>query len=171
MKVVLLKINWFSPKQAVIGLFSWSNYCHAALLFNGERCIYDASESRGDVNWGKSLVELGKQKIVVYDIPDDETPYREYALKKLGTKYDWKGISGWIPFLPSNDPKTVYCFELVLQTLILAADGLNGKKINKIAWDLKDKLFKKPIDSEDIFILLERAELDPVYEGTAKHYK
>lgn len=31
MKIALLKINWLNPKQAVIGLFSWSKICHAGL--------------------------------------------------------------------------------------------------------------------------------------------
>lgn len=170
MKVVLFNINWLNPKQIVIGMFSWSKVCHTGLLFNNEYRLYDASESRGTVDWNKHIECWGKQKIVVYDIPEDETEAKKYALAKKGTKYDWKGIMGWTPFFGSNDPQTVYCFELVLQTL-LTLKTINGFNTEEIAPDLRAKLFKKPIDSDDIFILMERARLNPSYSGKAKDYK
>lgn len=170
MKVVLFKINWFNPKQAIIGLFSWSKVCHAGLLLNDDDRLYDASEGRGTVDWNKSINAFGNQEIIVYDIPEQDDKPKDYALSKLGTKYDWKGIMGWAPFLASNDPQTVYCFELVLQTL-LNYGTINGHVVSLIAPDLMAKLFKKPIDSDDIIILMERARLSPIYQGKAKLFK
>lgn len=169
MKVILVNVNFLNPKQCIIGLMTWSKVCHAALLFNGMDRVYDASESRGNVAYGKTLKELGKQKITVYDIPEDETEPKKYALNKLNTKYDWKGIMGWTPFFNSNDPQTVYCFELVLQTL-LTMPKINGIDTKEIAGDLRQKLFQKPIDSDDIFLLMERCQLTPVYIGMANKY-
>jgi len=169
MKVVLVKSNIWNPKQMVISLFTWSKVCHAALLFNNTYRLYDASESRGDVDYGKTLEQIKNQKIIVYDIPESEEAAKKYALLKRGTKYDWKGIMGWVPFFSSNDPQTVYCFELVLQTL-LTMSHINGFATDRVAGDLRQKLFKKPIDSDDIFILLERCQLHPVFEGKAKDY-
>lgn len=169
MKVVLFKIGWTNPKQALIGLFTWSSYCHAGLLFKGEYKVYDASESRGTVDYNKHIRDWGKQKITVYEIPEEETKFKNYAIQMKGTKYDWKGIAGWFPFLASNDPKTVYCFELVLQTL-LSGTKINGFSTKAIGGDLRQKLFKKPIDSDDIFILMERAQIRPCYEGIAAEY-
>lgn len=168
MKVVLVRINWWKPKSWIIGLFTWSKISHAGFLTK-EQQLYDASESRGNVDYGKTLKELGKSKIMVYDVPLDEDRAWKYLLDKRKTKYDWKGIMGWLPFFASNDPQTVYCFELVLQTL-LEQDELNGYDTNEIAMDLKAKLFKKPIDSDDIFILMERIRLNPIYDGRAKNY-
>lgn len=169
MKVILLKINWLNPKQLVIGAFSWSKVCHAGLLFDGETKLYDASESRGTVDYNKDIKQFKGQQIIVYEIPEDECDAKKYALSKRYTKYDWKGIMGWFPFLASNDPQTVYCFELVLQTL-LGMDTINGYKTKEIAPDLQAKLFKKTIDSDDIFTLLERARLTPIYQGKAQNY-
>lgn len=169
MKVVLVKIKWWNPKQAVIGLFTWSKICHAGFLTKTEDQLYDASESRGTVDYGKTLKQLKNQKIYVYDIPCDDDRAWKYLLAKRHTKYDWKGIAGWFPFLPSNDPHTVYCFELVLQTL-LEQDELNGYKTKDIATDLLAKLFRKRIDSDDIFVLMERLRLNPIYYGKAKNY-
>jgi hypothetical protein len=169
MKVVLFRIGWLNIKQVIIGLFSWSKICHAALLFKGEQRLYDASESRGTVDWNKNLRDFGKQQITVYEIPEDESDAKIYALNKKGTKYDWKGIMGWVPLFGSNDPQTVYCFELVLQTL-LSMPKINGQNIERIAPDLCAKLFKKPIDSDDIFILMERARLHPIYQGEARNF-
>ena len=77
---------------------------------------------------------------------------------------------GWFPFLASSDPQTVYCFELVLQTL-LSSPTINGRKTDVIAVDLRNKLFRKPIDSDDILVLLERACLTPIFIGKAKDYE
>lgn len=169
MRIVLFKIRWTNIKQVFIGLFSWSKICHAALLFKGQSRLYDASESRGTVDWNKLIIEYGKQPIIVYEIPEDEADAKTYALNKKGTKYDWKGIMGWTPLFGSNDPQTVYCFELVLQTL-LTYKTINGYETDKIAPDLQNKLFKKPIDSDDIFVLMERARLNPIYQGQAVNF-
>lgn len=169
MKIVFFRISWLNIKQIIIGAFSWSKICHTGLLFNGEKRLYDASESRGTVDWNKELGTFGKQEITIYHIPEDATKAQEYALAKRGTKYDWKGIMGWTPLFGSNDPQTVYCFELVLQTL-LTLKTINGFSTEEIAPDLRAKLFRKPIDSDDIFILMERAQLNPVYQGKAKDY-
>ena len=170
MKVVFFKANFFNPKALLISAITWSKITHAALLFNGEDRLYDASESRGNVDYNKSIIDFKNQKIIVYDIPEDEKIYKQYALSKKGVKYDWKGIMGWFPFLASNDPQTVYCFELVMQTL-LTQDTLNGKPTKEIAEDFRKKVFKKPIDSDDILILLERAQLTASYIGKAKDYE
>lgn len=169
MKIVLVKINWFNPKSWVIGLFTWSKISHAGFLTKNSDMLYDASESRGNVDYGKMLKELGNQKIIVYDVPCDDERAWEYLLAKRGTAYDWKGIMGWTPFFGSNDPQTVYCFELVLQTL-LEQEELNDFKTRDVASDLQSKLFRKPIDSDDIFILMERLRLNPIYIGKAKNY-
>jgi len=170
MKVVLFKTNFWNPKQFAISLFTWSKITHAGLLFEGEDRLYDASESRGNVNFNKPIQDFKKQQIIVYDIPEPEFDMMKYALSKRGIKYDWKGIMGWFPFLASNDPQTVYCFELVLQTL-LSSPTINGRKTDVIAVDLRNKLFRKPIDSDDILILLERAQLSATYTGKAKDYE
>jgi hypothetical protein len=170
MRIVLFKISWWNVKQLVIGLFSWGKVCHAALLFKDETRLYDASESRGTVDWNKELKEFGRQPVIIYEVPEDGTDAKKYALDKKGTKYDWKGIMGWTPFFGSNDPQTVYCFELVLQTLLLGLPTINGYAIGHLAPDLMDKLFKKPIDSDDIFILMERARLTPIYQGQARNF-
>lgn len=169
MKVVLVKANWLNPKAWLITLFTWSKITHAGFLTKTEDQLYDASESRGNVDYGKTLKELGNVKIYVYDVPCDDKRAWDYLLSKRGVKYDWKGIMGWMPFFASNDPATVYCFELVLQTL-LEQPILNGYETDYIARDLKQKLFKKPIDSDDIFVLMERLRLNPVYYGKAKNY-
>ena len=170
MKVVFFKSNFFNPKALLISVITWSKITHAALLFHGEDRIYDASESRGNVDYNKPLKDFKNKKIIVYDIPEDEKLYKQYALSKKGVKYDWKGIMGWFPFLASNDPQTVYCFELVMQTL-LSQPTLNGFPTKEIAEDFRKKLFKKPIDSDDILILLERAQLTATYTGKAKDYE
>lgn len=169
MRIVLFKISWWNVKQLVIGLFSWGKICHAALLFKNETRLYDASESRGTVDWNKDLKEFGRQQVIIYEIPEDESDAKTYALNKKGTKYDWKGIMGWTPFFGSNDPQTVYCFELVLQTL-LTLSTINNYPVNHIAPDLMAKLFQKPIDSDDIFVLMERARLNPIYQGQARNF-
>lgn len=170
MRVVLFKINWLNPKQAFIGAITWSNYCHTGLLFDKDPIplVYDASESRGNVDYNKHITEF-ENDIIVYEIPENETLPYKYAIAKRYEKYDWKGIMGWFPFLGSNSPNTVYCFELVLQTLF-RFKTISGYHTGD-SKDLKDKLYKKPIDSEDILILLERAGLNPVYRGKAKGYK
>lgn len=170
MRIVLFKVNFFNPKQLLIALFTWSKVCHAGILFKGKKKIYDASESRGNVDWNKDIQEWNEQQVIVYEIPEDEIEAKKYALDKRGTRYDFKGIMGWFPFLASNDPQTVYCFELVLQTL-LTFKTINGHKTKEIAGDLRQKLFKQPIDSDDIYVLMERSRLNPVYQGMAKDYR
>lgn len=167
MRVVLFKINWWNIKQLIIGAFSWSKVCHAALLFKNEQRLYDASESRGTVDWNKQLVEFGRQQVIIYDIPEDETDAKKYALDLKGTGYDWKGVM-CSPF-NSNDAQTCYCFELVLQTL-LSLPTINGYPVERIAKDLLPKLFKKFVDSDDIFVLMARARLNPIYQGQAKNF-
>ena len=169
MKVVLVRTNWFNPKAWAISLFTWSKITHAAFLARDNMFLYDASEARGNVDYGKTLLEVGNQKIIVYDVPCDDERAWKYLLAKRGSKYDYKGIMGWIPFLNSNDPQTVYCFELVLQTL-LEQEELNGFKTRDVASDLLAKLFRRPIDSDDIFVLMERLRLNPIYDGRAKNY-
>lgn len=194
MKVVLFKINWWNPKQAAIGLFTWSKVSHSALLPDSIKKLFDkafkdylldASESRGNVNWHskrdgslKSLQEFGGQKIIVYQIPEDENisnpkrlPPIDYALSKIGYKYNWKGIMGWLPFLKTNDASTVYCFEYVLQTL-MQFETINNRTIDELDFDfeIRKKLYRKPIDSDDIFVLLESAGLAPIYQGRADKY-
>lgn len=170
MKVVLFKTNFWNPKQFAISLMTWSKVTHAGLLFDGIDRLYDASESRGNVDFNKHIQEFKNQQIIVYEIPEPEYDMQRYALSKKGIKYDWKGIMGWFPFLASNDPQTVYCFELVLQTL-LSSPTINGRPTDVIGIDLRNKLFKKPIDSDDILVLLERACLTPIYIGKAKNYE
>ena len=172
MKVVLFKTNFWNPKQFAISLFTWSKITHAGLLFEvqADDRLYDASESRGNVDFNKPIKDFKNQQIIVYEIPELEFDMKKYALSKRGVKYDWKGIMGWFPFLASNDPQTVYCFELVLQTL-LSSPTINGRKTDVIAVDLRNKLFRKPIDSDDILVLLERACLTPTFIGKAKDYE
>jgi len=120
MKVVLFKTNFWNPKQFAISLFTWSKITHAGLLFEGEDRLYDASESRGNVDFNKPIKDFKKQ--------------------------------------------------LVLQTL-LSSPTINGRKTEVIAVDLRNKLFRKPIDSDDILVLLERACLTPTFIGKAKDYE
>ena len=170
MKVVLVRVNWFNPKSWTIGLMTWSKICHAGILTKTGDMLYDASESRGYVDYGKTLKEINNSKIIVYDVPiEKEERAWNYLLAKKGVAYDWKGILGWLPFFPSNDPQTVYCFELVLQVL-LDQESIGVYRTDAIARDLKEKLFSKPIDSDDIFILMERLRLNPIYQGKAKNY-
>lgn len=188
MKVILFNINWLNPKQAIIGLFTWSGDCHSGLLFDTvedqyKNILFDASESRGNVNWQrnkdkslKSIQEFKNQRIRVYEIPENENinntssiSPKQYALNMIGLPYDWKGIAGWLPFFGSNNARTVYCFELVLQTL-LQFPSINNIPVSRLDMGLREKLFKKPIDSEDIELVFARAGLNPIYEGKAKNY-
>ena len=82
MKVVLFKTNFWKPKQFVISLFTWSKITHAGLLFEGEDRLYDASESRGNVNFNKPIQDFKNQQIIVYDIPEPEFDMMKYALSK-----------------------------------------------------------------------------------------
>lgn len=184
MKVLLVRTNWFKPAALVIALMTWSKVSHAALLGN-DLVLYDASETRGYVDFDskiikdksgkkievpRTLYDLGNQKVIVYDVPMDDEAGWKYALSQRYEKYDWKGIAGWNPFFKSNDPKSVYCFELVLQTL-LKQKAINGFELtDELVGKLKDKLYEKPIDSDDIFVLMEKCNLKPIYDGKAKNY-
>jgi hypothetical protein len=171
MRLALVRASVTRPKSWIIALFTWSGFSHAGFITKTNDQLFDASESRGNVDYGAFLKDLKNQKIVVYDVPCNDDKVWDYLLakRKVNTGYDWKGILGWFPGLGSNDPTTVYCFELVLQAL-LAQEELNGYKTKDIAPDLLAKLFRKPIDSEDILILMERLQLNPIYKGKAQNY-
>jgi hypothetical protein len=101
MRVVLFRINWWNIKQATIGLFTMSKVCHTGLLLKKNKNLLDASESRGNVDWHKPIKDFGNQKIIVYEIPEDDelaltskiSP-KEYALSKIGYKYKLEGDNG-----------------------------------------------------------------------------
>jgi hypothetical protein len=184
MKILLVRTNWFKPVAVLISLMTWSKVSHAALLGN-DLVLYDASETRGYVDFDskevkdkdgnkikvpRTLYDLKNQKVIVYDVPMDDELGWKYALSQRKESYDWKGIWGWNPIFKSNDPKSVYCFELVLQTL-LTQEFINGIKLTQdLVGDLRNKLYQKPIDSDDIFMLMERCNLKPIYDGKAKNY-
>lgn len=101
----------FGP-QGITGLIitqvtgcPWS---HSAIETGG--VIYDSSETRG--NFGvasKNIFRktwLGKRKYVVYEFQGDLS---EWIRDMSGTKYDWRGVLGWLFGL--NCHKRFYCFE------------------------------------------------------------
>lgn len=169
MQVVLFKSRWYRPKDILISLFTFSNYVHAGLILSNGENILDASESRGNVDYGKFLSEHESRQIEVYDLGPNIKAHN-YALIMIGSKYDWKGVIGW-PF-GWNDPKTVYCFEFVLQVM-QRFNTINGESVAKIFSEtgLDRKLNTSKIDSEDIVLVLSRAGLKPVYEGRADGFK
>lgn len=184
MKVLLVRTNWFKPVAVLIAVMTWSKVSHAALLGN-DLVLYDASESRGYVDFDtkkikdkdgnrmtvpRTLYDLKNQEVMVYDVPMDDEKGWEYALSLRYERYDWKSIWGWNPFKGFNDPQAVICFELVLQTL-LKQEVINGVELTEaLVGKLKDKLYEKRIDSDDILVLMEKCNLKPIYDGKAKNY-
>lgn len=169
MKVVFLKVRWWNPKEAAIGLVTASNFCHTAVLLPGESRLLDASESRGDVNFGKRVDEYKNRPVLVYHIPDEDVAAYNYALGMIGTKYDWRGVMGWGFSL--NNRRAVYCFEYTLK-ILAAFKKINGTKTKVIFAETKlySKIDQTRIDSDDVLTVLEWSRLKPIYEGPANGF-
>ena len=108
-------------ERANRSLFSWlifvvsgSRWTHSALEINGK--VYDAAESVGFVSERPPLNLWGQRKIRVYDIIGVNDNHAElWAKQRLGRKYDYVGIFGWLWSV--HNQRKFYCFEFVWRYL------------------------------------------------------
>lgn len=117
MKFFCLYMDHFSPISWGIRFISGGPIVHTGLIFEDKLYqAYDASESRGNVNWGKDVRDYAHRKIWIYDVPDPEMKGYNYAWSQKGAGYDWGGIAGYRLHL--DDRRKLFCSELTIETLI-----------------------------------------------------
>lgn len=108
-------------ERANRSLFSWlifivsgSRWTHSALEVNGK--VYDAAESVGCVAERPPLRMWGQRKIRVYDLIGVDLYHAEqWVHSRLGRKYDYIGIFGWLWSV--HNQRKFYCFEFVWRYL------------------------------------------------------
>ena len=99
------KIYLFYPVTImgrIITFVTRSRFSHAAVEYNG--VLYDSSETRGD--FGVSSVDLSMRKYKCFEVDGD---LKSWYNRMYGTKYDWKGIVGWV--FGFHSKSRFYCFE------------------------------------------------------------
>lgn len=106
------KVYLFYPnslKGLIICLVTLSRFSHAAIEYNGT--LYDSSETRG--SFGISDIKLAERKFICKELDGDLSFWYN---RMKGTKYDWKGVLGWI--FKFNDTSRYYCFEAIWEALL-----------------------------------------------------
>jgi len=155
MKVVFFNTDYTSLASIFISIITRSPYSHSAVVVGGQ--IYDASEVRGYVWFGKRLSDYGSRQVAIYDVgaPDTAATQEEvlrWVNAQMGRKYDWLGVFGWLAGV--EDSSKVYCHEWVLEVL--------SKKLN-IPYAPIKRLKAKAI-------LSVMGNPQPIYVGEAKGY-
>lgn len=171
MKVVLFRINWWDLKAAGIGLMTVSQYSHAAIIPDGDTRLLDASETRGNVDYNKQLIEFGSKEVVIYEVPFDCSDALIHAKNMIGREYNWKGIFAWIfrtctlGLLKFHSSENLYCFEYVLYVLSFI------KELRAASEKTFDKVFTDIVDSDDVLSVLNKVGCPRIYRGPAKDFK
>lgn len=136
------------PLDSAISFFTNTDIRHAAMMFPeiaGE-VLFEASGFKGQVLAYRQLSDLKDKKLILLDFEIDNPAGFNWALKKIGTKYDYKGFLLWA--LNRQVKGKVYCFEYAANIMRFDSkmesyvktikDGsISGQDLFKIARDIK----------------------------------
>lgn len=131
-----------------IKFFTNTDFRHAAIMFPeiAGDVLFEASGFKGQVLAYRKLSDLKKKQLVLLDFEIDNDVCFNWALKKIGTKYDFKGFFLWA--LNRQVRGKVYCFEYAANIMRFDSkmesyvktikDGsISGQDLFKIARDIK----------------------------------
>ncbi len=114
MRVVLFERDNWSLISWLIFIVTGSRWTHSAIEVCGG--LYDASESIGSISQRPPICMWGKRKVRVYELEGvPGADCLEWVKQRLGKKYDWVGIFGWVWSV--HDQRKFYCFEFVWRML------------------------------------------------------
>lgn len=124
----------FEANSTVVGktvkFFTNTDYDHAAMMFpeiSGD-VLFEASGYKGQVLAYRKLSDIKKRNIKILNFEIDNDVAFNWALKKIGTKYDYLGFFLWM--LNRQTKGKVYCFEYMAN--ILRFDSKLESYINAI---------------------------------------
>ena len=130
-----LKVRGYNGQgfgSGFIRRFTFGNFSHVSLVFewnNGECEEIEAIQGKGVIMhkpWSadeKDFIEL--------DVPVTEAVAFEVFIEahgKLGAKYDWKGIWGFVRKKNRHNPNKFFCSELVAYALYKAGYPLSRRE-------------------------------------------
>lgn len=115
-KMVLFKTN----KSAVgktIKFFTNTDYDHAAMMFPGIAgdVLFEASGWKRQVLAYRKFSDIKDREVQVLTFEIDNDKAFNWALEKIGTKYDYKGFLLW--WLNRQTKGKLYCFEYIANIL------------------------------------------------------
>lgn len=111
-KIALFEGMFRSYTGFLIAMVTRCQYVHAAVCVDG--VWWHSSETLG--HFGRVDMEAYKNRnCIVFEFPGDLT---EWVEKMKPTRYDWRGVLGWI--WKWNSPTRFYCFEAAFDALLSA---------------------------------------------------
>lgn len=146
-RIVLVKTNKSFLDKAV-KFFTNTDYRHAAIMFpeiTGE-VLFEASGFKRQVLAYRKLSDLKNSKIEILSFDIDNPEGFDWALNKIGSKYDYKGFFLWS--LNRQVRGKLYCFEYIANIMKFDSqlksyvqtikDGsISGLDIYKLAVNIK----------------------------------
>lgn len=132
MKLAFYRGKYGNYLDKLICIFTGSPYSHCELIFSDGQSFSSSPRDNG-VRFKPIFYEPQKWVMIELPVePADEAKVRAWCQARVGKKYDYSGVLGFVlPFFKQDDDD-YYCSEICLMALKLAFAEL-AKKRNKVS--------------------------------------
>jgi uncharacterized protein YycO len=115
LKILFYKARYGKIWDKLIGLWTFGPYSHVEILFSDGVC-FSSSPRDGGVRFKN--IHILPERWTAIDMPtDQEENIKKWCEKKVGLRYDWWGILGFVLPFVRQERKAWYCSEICITAL------------------------------------------------------